>query len=200
MFRSLFAAALILFSTTALAAPEIGKPAPDFTATDQNGKTVKLSDFKGRVTVLEWNNPECPFVKKHYDSGNMQKLQAYAHDNKVVWLAVNSSAEGKQGNMTMAQAKEHLAQSKSTVDHYLLDPEGKIGMLYEAKTTPHMFVIDKNGNLAYMGAIDDKPSTDAKDIDGATNYVRAALDSLMAGKPVAVADTKAYGCNVKYKD
>jgi len=200
MFRtlSLAVAAGILSASTAFAAPEIGKPAPDFSAADISGKPVSLAAFKGRLVVLEWNNPECPFVKKHYDSGNMQKLQSEAVAKEVVWLTVNSSAAGKQGNLTAATAGEYVQKQKASPAHYILDPEGKIGTLYEAKTTPHMFVIDKTGTLAYMGAIDDKPSTQAADIPDATNYVLAALDSLAAGKPVTVTATQAYGCNIKY--
>lgn len=193
-------AVFLLSAGAALAAPEIGKPAPDFTATDQDGKSVKLSDFKGKIVVLEWNNPECPFVVKHYSSGNMQKLQAYARGNKAVWLTVNSSAAGREGSLTADQAKAMLKEKNMSVDHYLIDPEGMVGKLYEAKATPHMFVIDAAGNVAYMGAIDDKASTDVKDIEGASNYVRAALDSLMASKPITLASTQAYGCSVKYKN
>ena len=202
MLRSFIAlsTAFLFSATMAIAAPEAGKPAPDFSATDIDGKTVKLSGLKGKIVVLEWNNPDCPFVKKHYGSGNMQQLQSYARDKKVMWLAVNSSGPGQQGNLTPEQAKAMIAEKKMSVDHYLLDPEGALGRLYEAKTTPHMFVIDAKGNIAYMGAIDDKPSTNADDIELAHNYVRAALDSLMAGAPVTLASTQSYGCSVKYKN
>lgn len=183
---------------TAQAAPQVGKPAPDFTAGDQNGKEVKLSDYKGRIVVLEWHNPECPFVKKHYGSGNMQKLQAYAHAQKAAWIIVNSGAPGKQGAMTSAEAKAFVGEHKLSMDHYIADPEGKIGKLYDAKTTPHMFVVDKEGNVAYMGAIDDRPSADPKDIDVAVNYVRAAIEGLNGGTPLAVTSTQSYGCSVKY--
>lgn len=192
--------AVVMPFSYAFALPEAGKPAPDFTAVDQDGKTVKLSDFKGKIVVLEWNNPECPFVKKHYDSGNMQQLQAYARTHKAVWLTINSSATGRQGNLTGEQVKTLLKEKQMTVDHYLIDAEGALGNLYGAKTTPHMFVIGANGNLAYMGAIDDKASTDLKDIATAKNYVRSALDSLASGKPIELASTEAYGCSVKYKE
>lgn len=199
MLRAAIVAALMLsLPFAAAAAPETGKPAPNFTAADQNGKTVTLSGYKGKLVVLEWHNPECPFVKKHYGSGNMQKLQTYAHEKGAVWISVNSGAPGKQGAMTPAEAKAFVGEHTLVVNHYISDPEGKIGHLYDAKTTPHMFVIDKAGNVAYMGAIDDRPSADPKDIDGANNYARAALDSLMAGTPVAVASTQSYGCSVKY--
>jgi hypothetical protein len=190
----------LLVAAPAWAAPKIGEPAPEFSAQDISGAAQSLAQYKGKVVVLEWNNPGCPFVKKFYDGGRMQKFQADAVAKGVVWLVVNSSAAGKQGSMTADEAKAQLATWKSTPTAYILDPEGKIGKLYEAKTTPHMYVVDKDGKLAYMGAIDDKPSTDAKDIDGAKNYVFAALDAIAAGKPVENASTTAYGCNVKYKD
>ncbi len=182
------------------AAPAIGKPAPDFTATAVDGDSVTLSEYKGKIVVLEWNNPGCPFVHKHYDSGNMQKLQSYAVGKGVVWLTINSSASGKQGHMDNALAKDYIDKEKLTATHYILDPAGKIGKLYGAKTTPHMFVIDAKGNVAYMGAIDDNPTPDPAAVKDAKNYVRAAIDDLLAGKPVAVASTQSYGCSVKYAD
>src|SRR5271156_4983868 len=157
----------LIIPLSANAAPEIGKPAPDFTATAVDGATVKPSDYVGKVVVLEWNNPGCPFVHKHYDGGNMQKLQAYAADKGVVWLTVNSSAPGKQGHMDNALAKDYIDKDNLASAHYILDPEGKIGRMYGAKTTPHMFVIDAKGNIAYMGAIDDQPTPDASTIAGA---------------------------------
>jgi peroxiredoxin len=191
---------LLLFPVCAQAAPEIGKPAPDFTATAVDGATVKPSDYPGKIVVMEWNNPLCPFVRKHYDSGSMQKLQAYAREQNVVWLAVNSGGPGKQGNMDTQQAKDYIAHNHLTVTHYILDPKGAIGRLYGAKATPHMFIIDTRGNIAYMGAIDDRPTPDPASLSDANNYVRAAVDSLGAGKSVAVASTQAYGCSVKYGD
>ncbi len=190
----------LLMPMAANAAPELGKPAPDFTATAVDGATVKPSDFAGKVVVVEWNNPGCPFVKKHYDTGSMQKLQSYATKKGVVWLTVNSGAPDRQGNMTTEQAKEFITAQKLASTHYILDPEGSIGKLYGAKSTPHMFVIDKKGNIAYMGAIDDKPTTDPESLKGAKNYVKAAVDSLLAGKSVETASTQAYGCSVKYAD
>lgn len=196
-FLFLFAAAFLLPSF-AFASAQIGKPAPAFKAVDIEGKAQSIAQYKGKIVVLEWNNPECPFVHKFYDGGAMQKFQADAIEKGVVWLTINSGAKGKQGYINARQAKEMLAARKSSPSAYILDPEGKIGQLYGAKTTPHMFVIDAKGNLAYAGAIDDKPGTDAGDIDSATNYVNAAIDALLAGKSVEKASTTAYGCGVKY--
>jgi peroxiredoxin len=190
--------ALALLPVAAQAAPEVGKPAPDFTGTTMEGKTVKLSEQKGKIVVLEWHNPGCPFVKKHYESNNMQQLQAYAKGKDVVWMSINSGAEGKQGTMTAAEAKDMFAANKLASSHYVIDSTGTIGKLYEAKTTPHMYVVDAKGNLSYMGAIDSNSSADPKTIEGATNYVRAALDAIAAGKTPEVTTSTAYGCSVKY--
>jgi peroxiredoxin len=176
----------------------VGAPAPEFTGVDSNGKTHNLSDFKGRVVVLEWTNHECPFVKKHYDSNNMQKLQQEANAKDVVWLSVISSASGQQGNVTPQQANELTSSRKASPTAVLLDADGKIGRLYNARTTPHMFVIDKDGTLQYDGAIDDKASTNTEDVATANNYVRAAMDSVLKGEPVTTATTQPYGCSVKY--
>jgi peroxiredoxin len=189
-----------LAAAPAFALPQIGKAAPNFTANDVNGRVVKLSDFKGKTVVLEWNNPECPFVRKHYGSGNMQKTQAAAKKDGVVWLSINSSAEGKQGHMDGAKAKAVLAATKAQPTAYLLDPKGVIGNGYGAKTTPHMYIINRAGTLVYAGGIDDKPTPNPADINGARNHVLAALSELKAGKPVSVATSRPYGCNVKYKD
>lgn len=180
------------------AAPAVNQPAPDFSATDSTGKTVKLSDYKGKYVVLEWLNHGCPFVRKHYDAGNMQKLQETYTGKGVVWLSIVSSAPGKEGHVTPAEAEKERAENKSKATAILLDPEGKVGRLYGAKTTPHMFVINPAGNVVYMGAIDSKSSTDSADIPSSTNYVAAALDAAMAGQPVKTAETKPYGCSVKY--
>lgn len=197
---SLITAAMFsLTATAATAAVEVGKLAPDFTAKSSTGKDVKLSDYKGKIVVLEWTNPGCPFVKKFYNVGAMQKQQADAVAKDVVWLTINSSAEGKQGNVDAKAANEYIVETKSAQTAYLLDAEGTLGTLYGAKTTPHMYVIDKKGVLAYAGAIDSIKTTSSKDIDKATNYVSAAIESLIAGTPIAVASTQAYGCNVKYK-
>ncbi|MCH8685929.1 thioredoxin family protein [Pedomonas mirosovicensis] len=192
-------AVTVALSAPALAAPKIGAPAPAFTATDVNGKSHSLADYKGKTVVLEWNNPECPFVQKHYGSGNMQALQKSASQNGVVWLTINSSADGTQGNMKPQVAKQWLATQKAAPAAYLLDEKGTVGRLYEAKTTPHMYVIDPKGTLVYMGAIDDKPTANPDDIKTAKNYVTAALTSVKAGQPVADTATKPYGCSVKYK-
>lgn len=191
---------MLAMPCSAFAAADIGKPAPDFTAAAIDDSLIHLADLKGKIVVLEWNNPGCPFVHKHYDSGNMQKLQAYAKSKGVVWLTVNSGAQGREGNMDTTQAKAYVAENKAVPTHYILDPEGEIGHLYGAKATPHMFVIDAKGTVAYAGAIDDKPTPDPTSLLGAHNYVRAAIDQLLAGKPVATSSTQAYGCSVKYSD
>lgn len=195
---ALAAFALISFMPLAHAAPEVGQPAPDFTGTDSQGNTHKLSDFKGKNVVLEWTNPGCPFVQKHYESKNMQGLQEKYTGQDVVWLTVNSSAEGKQGNMTPQEANQLVEKTGIKSTAYILDPSGQIGKLYDAKTTPHMFVIDKEGTLVYAGAIDSNDSFKPETIDGATNYVAAALDALAEGKAIEVATSKPYGCSVKY--
>jgi len=180
------------------AAQVVGKPAPNFKLADANGKPVSLSDFRGKTVVLEWNNPGCPFVKKHYGSGNMQKTQAAAAKDGVVWLTINSGAPGKQGHMNGAEAKAFLAQSGARPAAYLLDPSGVAGKAYDARTTPHMYVVNKAGTLVYAGGIDDKPTADPADIKGARNHVLAALSELKAGKPVSVPTSRPYGCSVKY--
>jgi peroxiredoxin len=190
--------ASIAIATAATAAPEVDKPAPGFTLTDCSGKEHSLSDFAGKVVVLEWVNHGCPFVVKHYASGNMQKLQADAADKGVVWLSICSSAPGKQGHMSAADAMAKCGEVGSKAAAYLLDEDGTVGKLYGARTTPEMCVIDKEGILVYHGAIDDKPSTDQADVAGATNYVTAAIAEVLEGKPVTTASTKPYGCSVKY--
>jgi hypothetical protein len=192
--------ALAVIAVPASAAPAVGKPAPNFKLADANGKPVTLADFRGNTVVLEWNNPECPFVKKHYDSGNMQKAQAAAAKDGVVWLTINSGAPGKQGHVTGAEAKAFLAQSGARPAAYLLDPRGVVGRVYEAKTTPHMYVVNKAGTLVYAGGIDDKPTDKQADIEGARNHVLSALSELRAGKAVSVATSRPYGCAVKYSD
>ena len=167
-------------------ASRVGAPAPDFKGTDSKGKVHNLSDFKGKWVVLEWHNEGCPYVKKHYGGGNMQKLQQEWTAKGVVWLTVLSSASGQQGHMDPAGANAYFAAQKAAQTAVLHDPSGEIGRLYDAKTTPHMFVIGPDGSLVYNGAIDDKPSTDQADLHAASNYVSAALSEGMAGKPVAV--------------
>ena len=192
--------AFAVVAAPAAAAPVVGKPAPNFKAADVNGKAVTLSDFRGKTVVLEWNNPECPFVKKHYGSGNMQKTQAAATKDGVVWLSINSGAPGKQGHLSGAEAKAMLAQASARPTAYLLDPRGVVGKAYEAKTTPHMYIINKAGTLVYAGGIDDKPTPRPADVNGARNHVLAALAELKAGKGVPVASSRPYGCAVKYSD
>lgn len=195
-------AALILIglfvNATALAQPEIGAPAPAFTGLDTAGRTWTLADLAGKTLVLEWTNHDCPYVRKHYGSGNMQALQREATGSGVVWLSVISSAPGKQGNVSPAEADALTRQRGAAPTAVLLDPDGTIGRAYGARTTPHMFVIDGTGKLVYMGGIDDRPTSDPADIEGARNYVRAALADLAAGKPVTMAVTRPYGCSVKY--
>ena len=178
----------------------VGKPAPEFTLKDGSGQSHALSSFRGKYVVLEWVNFGCPFVQKHYGSGNMQKLQKAYTGQGVVWLSVNSSGEGKQGYYPAADLAGVLKEKGAAATAYLLDTDGKVGHLYGARTTPHMFVIDPKGTLVYAGGIDDKPSTDQADIAGATNYVAAALDQARAGKPIATAVSKPYGCSVKYAE
>lgn len=187
-----------LFQPNLRAELKTGSAAPDFTLTDVNGTSHSLSSFKGKFVVLEWVNLECPFVKKHYSGGNMQGLQKKYTEEGVIWLSINSSAAGKQGNFSPEKWKQELASNKSAATATLLDADGKTGKLYNAQTTPHMYIIDPQGNLIYQGAIDDKPSTEASDIPNSKNYVSAALDEALAGKPVTDSTTKAYGCSVKY--
>jgi len=192
--------ALAVIAAPAYGAAVVGKPAPLFKAADVNGKAVSLADFRGKTVVIEWNNPECPFVKKHYGSGNMQKAQAAAAKDGVVWLTINSGAPGKQGYMSGTEAKAHLAQSGARPTHYLLDPGGVVGKAYDAKTTPHMYIVNKAGTLVYAGGIDDKPTPRPADINGARNHVLAALSEIKAGNAVSVATSRPYGCSVKYSD
>ncbi len=192
--------ALAVTAAPVSAAAVVGKAAPNFTLPDANGKRVSLSSFRGKTVVLDWNNPECPFVRKHYGSGNMQKTQAAAAKDGVVWLSINSSAPGNQGQMKAAQAKAYLAKAGARPTAYLLDPNGVVGKTYDAKTTPHMFVVNKAGTVVYAGGIDDKPTPNPADIKGARNHVLAALSELKGGKAISVATSRPYGCNVKYKD
>jgi hypothetical protein len=182
------------------APPRVGAQAPAFSAPDIAGGTVRLADYAGKTIVLEWTNDGCPFVGKHYDSGNMQSLQQKYRSAGVVWLTIVSSAPGEQGYVTPAEARADLARWRAAPSAFLLDPEGIVGRLYDARATPHMVVIDRTGRLVYMGAIDDRPSTRLADVKTAHNYVAAALDAIAAGQPVAVASTRAYGCSIKYKE
>jgi peroxiredoxin len=188
-------------STAIIAAdsPAVGTTAPDFSLTDSKGKTQSVSQYKGKYVVLEWFNPECPFVKKHYGSGNMQKLQEEFTGKGVVWLSIDSSAPGKEGNLTGEQANAKMTEWKTKQTALVLDPDGKAGQAYGAKNTPHMFVINPEGKIVYEGAIDSKATPNVSDIANSTNYVKVALDESLAGKTVTTANTKPYGCSVKYK-
>jgi peroxiredoxin len=197
--RTVATAAIMLFTLSGLAqAARVGEPAPDFSGTDSHGKAVRLADLKGKFVVLEWHNDGCPYVGKHYGSGNMQRLQREWTGKGVVWLTVISSAEGQQGYVTADQANAYFKDKNAAQTAVLLDPRGTIGRMYDARTTPHMFVIDPKGTLIYNGAIDDKPTTDRADVAGATNYVSAALTEAMSGKPVTRSTSRPYGCSVKY--
>jgi hypothetical protein len=182
----------------ALAGVAVGQPAPDFSLTDMSGNVRRLSDYRGKTVVLEWTNPECPIVRKHYLSGNMPSLQKSATAGGVVWLSINSGHSGGEGDYSPAQVAQWLGSTGAAPTAYLRDQDGRVGHLYGAKATPHMFVVAADGTLVYEGAIDSIPSADPADIAQATNYVKAALDALRAGKPVAVATSRAYGCAVKY--
>ena len=195
-----FSVALVLGWGVAVAHAEatVGKRAPAFTLADTAGQKRSLTEFKGRYVVLEWFNHDCPFTRKHYKSGNMQRLQQTYTDKGVVWLSINSSAPGKQGHLTPEQANTLTKDKGAAPTAVLLDPSGKVGRLYGAKTTPHLFIINPEGVVIYTGAIDDTPSADPADIPKATNYVQRALDEALAGKPVSIPQTRSYGCSVKY--
>ena len=195
----LFAALLAGLATPAAAAElETGKPAPDFTATDSKGHAHRLSAYRGKRVILEWTNHDCPFVGKHYSSGNMQRTQKAATADGAVWLSVISSAPGLQGHVSGAEADALTQQRGAFPTAVLLDPSGGVGRLYQARVTPHMFIVDKDGTLEYQGAIDSIPSWDEDDIPKAVNYVGQALAQLKAGRPVKPAGTRPYGCSVKY--
>jgi peroxiredoxin len=198
---AVFAAGAALSADLAVPAPEVrpGASAPSFTAPDISGRSVGLQDYAGKIIVLEWTNDGCPFVGKHYNSGNMQGLQRKYTSEGVVWLSIASSAPGEQGYVTASEAKADIARWQAAPTDFLLDPEGTVGKLYDARATPNMVVIGRDGRVAYMGAIDDKPSTRLADVNTAHNYVAAALDAIAAGQPVAVTAVPAYGCSVKYK-
>lgn len=195
-----FVLAFLVFVPAASATVAIGEAAPDFTLPASDGSTQSLSSLRGKTVVLEWYNKGCPFVRKHYDSGNMQALQKTSVGKDIVWLTIVSSAPGKQGYMTAPEAEANKVAEAAYSSFVLLDSEGQVGRLYSAKTTPHMFVIDSSGVLAYAGAIDDKPSADKSDIVGAHNYVSAVFAAIQAGMPVDVSSTQPYGCSIKYKD
>src|SRR5213082_313455 len=198
---------LLLTAITAFAAgalyaadvPPVGGAAPDFSAPDANGKTQSLSQYKGKYVVLEWFNPECPFVKKHYGTGNMQKLQEEYTSKGVVWLTIDSNAPGSEGNLSADAANKVMTGWKTRQTALLLDPEGKAGRAYGAKNTPNMVVINPEGKIVYEGAIDSKATPNPADIPNSTNYVKVALDESLEGKPVTTSTTKPYGCSVKYR-
>lgn len=198
-FISLVALGLSAAGASLLAqAAKVGGPAPAFTATDDRGVTHKLADFRGKFVVLEWHNNGCPYVQKHYNSGHMQALQKTWTDKGVVWLTIASSAPGLQGYVTPEASQAFMKQAKGAPTAVLLDPTGALGHLYDAKTSPQMFVIDPKGTVVYNGAIDDRPSPDPSTLQGATNYVANALTEAMAGKPVSVPVSVPYGCTIKY--
>ena len=181
------------------AAVKPGAPAPGFTAPDISGRMVNLGQYAGQIVILEWTNNGCPFVQKHYDSANMQTLQRRYTQEGTIWLTIASSAPGEEGYVTPAAAKADLARWQAAPTDYLLDPDGVVGRLYDARATPHMVLIDRGAMIAYMEAIDDTPSTRLADVKTARNYVAAALDEIAAGRPVTVSSTRAYGCSIKYK-
>jgi len=199
MRRLVVALCTVGLATHLALAVAVGGPAPDFTGKGSDGKDYKLSDYKGKFVVLEWYNRDCPFIHKHYDSGNMQSLQDTYGKKGVVWFEIASSAKGKEGYMTATEMQENRIKNKTKADATLMDPDATIARLYEAKTTPHMFIVDPKGVLIYQGAIDDHNSADADDIPKSKNYVATALDEALAGKPVTTASTHPYGCSVKYK-
>ena len=188
----------VALAASGYAAPQVGKPAPDFKLPDLSSEQHELSDYKGKYVVLEWVNFGCPFVKKHYGTQNMQTLQKEFTDKGVVWLSICSSAPGKHGNETPDAAKKGISKFGWAASAYLVEADGKVGKLYNAKTTPNMFVVDSQGTLIYAGAIDDKPTPNPATVSGANNYVRAALREASSGNAVSVPSTKPYGCAVKY--
>jgi peroxiredoxin len=195
---ALLIAALAVSAAPTLAAPVPGQPAPAFRGVDVNGKPVSLADFRGKTVVLERNNPNCPFVQKHYTSGNMQSLQQKNTAAGVVWLAINSTAESHSDYMAPAKLAAWFGEQKAAPTAVVMDPKGEIGRAYGAKVTPHMYVIDGKGTLVYAGAIDDKRSANPADIKTSTNHVAAALGEVAAGKAVMTSTTTAYGCTIKY--
>ena len=188
----------LVLPSPAWAAPKVGAAAPAFTVAATSGKAVSLADQRGKIVVLEWTNHDCPYVRKHYDTNNMQALQKEATGQGVVWLAIISSAPGTQGHVSPGQAEELSVTRKAAPSAVLLDPTGVVGKAYGATNTPHMYVIDKAGTLVYAGAIDDRPTSRHADVQGARNYVREALQAVAAGQPVKTPVTRAYGCSGKY--
>ena len=201
--RPLFSLSVAAIAAVSLASPlaaaqRNGAIAQDFKLTDVNGQTVQLSQFRGKPVILEWHNPGCPFVSKHYGSGNMQATQKAAREQGAIWLTINSGANGKQGHMTGAEAKALIARQNIQSTDYLLDPKGLVGKAYGARTTPHMYIIDGSGILVYQGGIDDRPTANTADIKDARNHVLAALREMRSGNKISVAQSRPYGCSVKY--
>jgi AhpC/TSA family len=197
---NIFSAALALaLAAIPLAAARVGDSAPDFAATGSNGQTYKLTDFRGKFVVLEWHNQGCPYTIKHYQSGNMERLQKEWTAKGVVWFTVISSAPGQQGYVNAAQENDYMKRMNASPTAALLDPNGQLGHLYNAKTTPQMVVVGPTGTMLYNGAIDDRPSASLSDIAGAKNYLTQALAEAMEGKPVSTPTTRPYGCSVKYR-
>jgi thioredoxin-related protein len=192
--------AILLSISTDAQEVRVGAPAPAFTATDSRGQIESLAQYRGKYVVLEWHNQGCPFTRKHYVSGNMQALQKEWTSKGVVWFTVISSAPGQQGYLTSSEENAYLEKVHAAPTAVLMDPEGKLGRLYSARTTPQMVVIDPSGKVIYDGAIDDRPTTDPDDVHGARNYVSEALTEAMAGKPIAMPYTRTYGCGVKYPE
>ena len=202
MKTKLFFTAVIAFVAGGLYAsdvPPVGSAAPEFSLPDAKGQPHSLADYKGKYVVLEWFNPECPFVKKHYGGGNMQKLQEQYTGKGVVWLTIDSNAPGTEGNLSPEQAEKVANAWKTKQTALLLDPDGKAGRAYGAKNTPNMVIINPEGKIVYEGAIDSKASPNPADIPSSTNYVKVALDESLSGKPISNPTTKPYGCSVKYK-
>ncbi len=197
--RMLLALPALTFALAAQAAPSVGQAAPDFTLKDANGKTVKLSDYRGKHVVLEWTNPGCPYVQKHYNSGNMPATQKDAVAKGVVWLSINSTESSSDEYMAPAKLVAWQKERKSLPTAVLLDEEGTVGKSFGARTTPHMYIVNPQGQLVYAGGIDSIPSSDPQDIKKAVNYVRQGLNEVLAGKAITAAVTRPYGCTVKYK-
>jgi peroxiredoxin len=195
----IFAAATLAAAAPAFANATVGQKAPEFSAKDTTGKTVNLADFKGKTVVLEWVNPGCPYVRKHYGAGNMQSTQKDAADKGVVWLAINSTDTGHQDYLAPAALQKWMTEQKAPSAHTLMDESGKVGQLYAARTTPHMYIINPQGVLVYAGGIDSIASANPADIKSATNYIKQSLGETLSGKPISNAITKPYGCSVKYK-
>jgi hypothetical protein len=197
--RALFALPVLLLTLTAQAVPSVGQPAPDFALQDAAGKPVKLSDFRGKYVVLEWTNPNCPFVRKHYDSGNMAATQQDVVGKGAVWLSINSTAKASYEYMEPARLVAWQQERKVQPTATLMDEDGVAGKAYGARTTPHMYIVDPQGRLAYAGGIDSIPSANPEDVRKAVNYVRQGIAEASAGKPLSAATTRPYGCSIKYK-